>query len=235
MVFRSEPLSKENKALLKYLGIIFVAVLITYKLPQDSYSIIQYIVRPIRFDNSVLTLSGAIPLILFFIGIRGLLNLERFKGKSKIFLFLIMIILLIPGMKKTLDFTSASYFYLLKSGLQTIDIEDSDVKFAFQDNELTINFKLVLIDFGKESNQFKIKAHLPEKIATHIGKEILEFKKEYRTYGHKNVKTIEEEMVIQLDNKEDVESLMDSQWFWETFQYELYNENESIKIIVHGI
>lgn len=57
-------LSKDNKKLLKYLGILFILGLSAYKLPHDSYSIIQYIIRPIRYKNSTIYLSGIVPLDL---------------------------------------------------------------------------------------------------------------------------------------------------------------------------
>ncbi len=57
-------LSKDNKKLLKYLGILFILGLSAYKLPHDSYSIIQYIIRPIRYKNSTIYLSVIVPLDL---------------------------------------------------------------------------------------------------------------------------------------------------------------------------
>jgi hypothetical protein len=60
-------LRRHNKELLKYLGIIFIVVLISYKIPHDSYSISQYVIRPIKFRNSVLYLSGILPLALFLL------------------------------------------------------------------------------------------------------------------------------------------------------------------------
>ena len=77
-------MSKDNKDLLKYLGIIFIAILLIYELPHDSYSLIQYIIPPIRSNNSVIYLSGLVPLILLIVGINGLFKLERFEGKSKL-------------------------------------------------------------------------------------------------------------------------------------------------------
>jgi len=70
-------LSKDSKRLLKYLGLIFISALLTYKLPRDTYSIIQYLIKPIRFENSVLFLSGLFPLILLIVGIKGLLKMAR--------------------------------------------------------------------------------------------------------------------------------------------------------------
>ena len=105
-------LSKDNKMLIKYLGIIFISTLLTYKLPHDSYSIIQYIIRPIRYKGSTIYLTGIIPLVLFFIGIKGLFKIERFADKSKILLFIVIILIIIPIMKGTLDFTRTSYLWL---------------------------------------------------------------------------------------------------------------------------
>lgn len=77
----------DNKKLFKYLGIIFISVLICYKLPHSSYSIIEYIIRPIRINYTTIYLAGLIPLVLFIIGIKGLFKLKRNEKKSKFFYF----------------------------------------------------------------------------------------------------------------------------------------------------
>ena len=90
-------MSKDNKKLIWYLGIIFIAILLTYKLPHNSNSIIQYVISPIRVgNNSVFYLSGIIPLVLLIIGISGLFKLERFRSTSKLLIFITIILLVIP-------------------------------------------------------------------------------------------------------------------------------------------
>ncbi len=73
---------KENKKFLIGLGILFLMVILTYPLPHNSYSLSQYILRPIILSNGVISLSGVIPLILFIIGVKYIYQIEKFKMKS---------------------------------------------------------------------------------------------------------------------------------------------------------
>jgi hypothetical protein len=228
-------LSKDNKRLLKYLGIIFIAVLLTYKLPHDSYSIIQYIIRPIRYKNSTIYLSGIIPLILFIIGIKGLFKLERFAHRSKILIFIVVTFIIIPVMKSTLDFTRTSYYALKGTGLRAVDIVDANADLTSSNKELAIDLKLELIDYGKRGNEFKIRVHLPEKLSEYTGKEFYEFEKNYVTHGNRNKIKIDEQIVIKSDNDNLYSTLSGSQWYLDEFEYELYNEKEVIKIIDRGL
>lgn len=227
-------LSEDNKKLFKYLGIVFIAVLLTYKLPHDSYSIIQYIIRPIRYKNSVIYLSGIIPLVIFIIGIKGILSLERFEGKSKILIFLLIVMIIIPIMNWSLDFTRTNYHWLKRDGLKAVDIVDTDINLNGSNEELTINFKLELIDYSRSQNEFKIRVYLPKTLSDYVGKEFYEFEKDYRTYGNRNILNIKEQIVVRLDNDYTRKNSFDSQWYWEDAEYQLYNKKEVIKIIEHG-
>lgn len=226
---------KDNKRLLKYLGIIFIAVLLTSKLPHDSYSIIQYIIRPIRYKNATIYISGIIALILYFIGIKGLTNLERFADKNKILIFIAVLVIIIPLMKWTLNFSRTNYHWLIDDGLKAVDIVDANINLAGSNNELTIILKLELIDYSRGQNQFKIRAYLPPKLSEYTGKKFYEFENDYITYGNRNIMNIEEHIVVKLDNDLALRILDDTQWYWEDSEYELYNEQEVIKIIDHGL
>lgn len=227
-------MDKDNKKLFKTLGIIFIAVLLTYKLPHNSYSIIQYIIPPIRSNNSVIYLSGLVPLILFIIGIKGLFNLERFKDKSKLLVFIIVLIIVIPLMKWTLDFSRTNYHWLKNDGLNAIDIQDSNISLSGFDNEMTVNVSIELKDYSRKQNRFKVRIYLPESLNTYTDKEFYEFENYYFTHGNRNITNIEEEIVLELD-KEEINELFESKWHWENVEYEIYNDEETIKIIQHGL
>jgi hypothetical protein len=228
-------LNKDNKKLLKSLGIIFIAVLLKYRLPHDSYSIIQYIIRPIRFKNTVLYLWGIIPLMLLFIGIREILYSERFAGKGKILNFLIIILIIIPVMNLSLDFTRTNYHWIMRDGLNAVDIADSKIDLGGPDDQLTINFKLKLIDYSRSQNEFKIRVYLPKSLRDYVGKDFYEFENDYRTYGNRSILNVEEQIVAKSDNNYSQQRLFDSGWYLEDVEYELYNKKEVIRIIEHGL
>ncbi|MCY6485057.1 hypothetical protein OW763_11970 [Clostridium aestuarii] len=227
-------MSEDNKKLFKYLGIVFIAVLLTYKLPHDSYSIIQYIIRPIRYKNSVIYLSGIIPLAVFIIGIKGILSLERFADKRRILIFLLIVTIIIPIMNWSLDFTRTNYHWLKRDGLNAVDIVDTDINLNGSNEELTINFKLELIDYSRSQNEFKIRVYLPKSLSDYVGKDFYEFEKHYRTYGNRSILNVKEQIVVRLDNDYTRKSSFDSQWYWEDVEYQLYNKKEVVKIMEHG-
>lgn len=227
-------LSKDNKDLLKYLGIIFIAVLLIYELPHDSYSIIQYILPPIRSNNSVIYLSGLVPLILFIIGINGLFKIERFEGKSRLLVFIAVIIIVIPLMRWTLDFSRTNYHWIKGDGLQAIDMVNSNISLNGSDTKTIIKINLELKDYSRKENKFKIRVYLPEGLNSYNDKEFYEFENDYFTHGNRNITNIEEEIVLQL-NREKKNELFESKWHREDVEYELYNDEETIKIIQHGL
>lgn len=227
-------MDKDNKNLLKYLGIVFIAVLLTHKLPHNSYSIIEYIIPPIRNNNSVIYLSGLVPLILFVVGIKGLFKLERFKGKSKLLVFIAVIVIVIPLMRWTLDFSRTNYHWIKDDGLRAIDIENSNISLSGSDSKITVKVNMELKDYSRKQNKFKIRIYLPESLNSYTGKEFYEFENYYFTHGNRNITNIEEEITLKLD-KENTDKLFESKWHWENVEYELYNDEEAIKIIQHGL
>lgn len=228
-------LSKDDKRLLKYLGIIFIAVLLTYKLPHDSYSIIQYIIRPIRYKSSVIYLAGIIPLLLFIVGTKGLFNLERFAEKNRILLFIAVVAIIIPVMRWTLDFTRTNYHWVKGDGLKAVDMVDANVNLGTSNDELAININLKLIDYSRGQNKFKIRMYLPKTLSDLVEKEFCDLEMEYVTYGHRRILNVEEQIVVKFDNEHTGSDIADSKWYREDFEYELYNEKEVIRIIDHGL
>ncbi|WBW99418.1 hypothetical protein [Oceanirhabdus sp. W0125-5] len=228
-------MSDDNKKLFKYLGILFLAVLLTYRLPHDSYSISHYILRPIRHKNSVFHLTGLLPLVTFIIGIKRILSLERFANKSKILIALLIIIVVLPIMEWSLDFTRTNYHWLRRDGLKSVDIVESDINLENFNDELTISFNLKIKDYSRKQNKFKIRVYLPKSLSNNIGNEFYEFENEYRTHGNRSVTTIKEQFVVKLDNYSIQKILFKTKWYWEDVVYELYDEKEVIKNIKHGL
>lgn len=225
---------KDNKNLLKYLGFIFISIILTYKLPHDSYSIIQYMIPAIRHNNSVTYLSGIVPLIFFIIGIKGIFNLERFKSKNKLLVFILVIAIIMPLMTKTLDALRVSYHFIRRDGLQAIDIKDSDVNIDSLDDKTVMKINIDLKSYSTRQSEFKIRIYPPKSITTYTDEEYYEFKDYYFTHGSNSTTSVEEDIVLNLTSKE-VNEVYKSNWFWDDIVYELYNDKESVKIIQHGL
>lgn len=227
-------LSNDNKKLLRYLGLLFIYVLLTYKLPHDSYSIIQYVIKPIRYKNGVIHLLLIIPFVIFIISIKGILSLKRFASKSKILIFLLILLIILPIMKWSLDFTRTNYHWLKKDGLNAVDLVNANINLNGSSEKLTVNFKLELIDYSRSENKFKIRVYLPKSLSDYVGKEFYEFENDYRTYGNRSILNIREQIVVVLDDDYIRKDLFDSRWYREDVEYQLYNENQVITIKKHG-
>ncbi len=225
---------KGDVNLMKYLGYIFLALILTYRLPQNPYSIIQNIIPPIQTSNGVLYLSGIVPIILIILGTTGLFKLERFSGQNNIFIFIVVIVLIIPLMRWTLDITRTAYHLVRDDGLKAIDIEDSNISLSGSDIETIIKVNLELKNYSKKDNIFKIRIYYPESIKKHMDKNFYEFDGYHSTHGRRNKINIEEKIELDLDENE-TDELFESEWFWEDIEYELYNDDESIIFIQPGI
>ncbi|XJS49722.1 hypothetical protein ACF3M2_14070 [Tissierella carlieri] len=228
-------MSNDNKRLLKYLGIIFMSVLLSYRFPQSSCFTTQYIIKPIRYKGSIIYPSSMLSIALLLIGLKGLFNLERFADKNNILLLIIVITIIMPMMKWTLDVTRTNYHWLKGDRLKAIDIVDTIISSVSNSKELTINLKLELIDYGRRNNEFKIRVYLPKTLRDYTQKEFYDFENYHITYGNRNKQTVNEQIVIKLDNEDERRKLFDTMWRGKEFKYELYNENEVVKIINHGL
>ncbi|GAA0180909.1 hypothetical protein SH2C18_35220 [Clostridium sediminicola] len=79
-------------------------------------------------------------MIVYIIGIKGILKLERFSGKSKILIFMLVAIIIVPIMKWSLNFTRTNYHWIMRDGLNAVDLEDSRIGLGISDEELTYSF-----------------------------------------------------------------------------------------------
>ncbi|SHN88454.1 hypothetical protein [Desulfitobacterium chlororespirans] len=228
-------MGKNLKGAFIYLGIIFISMVLVYKLPQDSYSMIQYIIKPIRFENSVLNLSGLIPLIMLFIGIRGLCRLEWFADKSKLLITIIVLILVMPAMGGTLDIAKTIYLSNLNNQMRSIDFKDIDIKVSsITDNDVTLNIKLELTDYREDMSDFQIRMYLPDSWTVYFDKEFIDFEESYKSFGRRRPIIVDKEISVQLADGITRDNVFDSQWYWETFEFELFNNIDSSKLIYHG-
>lgn len=226
-----KDMKKDNKRLLQYLGLIFIAVLLVYRLPYRPYSIIQYLIPPIKLgNNSRLYLSGLIPLIIFIIAIQGLFKLERFKGKSKVVIFFLVLIILIPLMNWILDVSRTNYHWIKGDELKAIEIEESSISLNGSSEETSLSFTLDIKDYSKKANNFKIRIVLPENMSRYTDKKTYELDDDYFTYGRRDLNHIEGRVDLELKDEDTQRQLFESDWSGEEIEYEFYNEKEKFRL-----
>lgn len=214
-------MSKDSKALLKYLGIMFIAVLLMYKLPQDSYTVVEYIIRPIPIGNGVLTLAGIVPVGLFILGFFGMCRLERFAGKNKVALFIILVLLVLPVMKGSVDAAKRGYYWLTDNGLETINLQQASIMTSSSQDRILLTIHLELVDYGKTPNSFRVKVYPPATLKEILDREFIEFDGSYTTHGGGSSLVLQHS--IDLYDRYD--------WnFLDTYVFELYNDETWVRL-----
>lgn len=227
----------DNQKLILNLSVLFLGVLCTYKVPYDTYTIIQYMIRPIPVGNGgTLHLSGLVPLVLYFIGLRGLFRLERFAKTSKILLFVAFLIIVLPVMKWGLDTARTSYHWMRRDKLQAVDIVDASINLSGSHGNITIRSSLEFIDYSSGNNHFQVRMYLPQSIRDYLGEDFIEFDHHVITYGQRNhSRDFTKEFKMELADESVWRGIFDSKWHREDYKYQFYNEHESIEITVRAM
>lgn len=227
-------MNTDTSGLLKSLFIIFIGVFLFYPLSHDSYSLIQYIIPPIRFEKSVLYLAGLFPLAMFYIGIKGLFKLKWFKNR-KVLITIMVIWLVIPGMRSTLDFAKSIYLSSLPGRLVAIDLVEANVRIGeITDKGAKIKVDLVLLSCDSEIKDFKVKMHMPESLRAYFHGDDINFKESYRAAGRNHQISIREEKILKLADGITAHDVYKSRWYRETYYFDVYNENESLRLTYHS-
>lgn len=223
-------LSNDNKRILKALGIIFIAVLLNYKLPHKPYSTIEYIIRPIKKGNTTIYLAGFIPLILIVIATNILAKVEKLKYRNTSLIFIAILVIITPIMRKGLDITRTVYHFLADDGLYSIELLNIRTSLGITDNNAKIDIKLDLKDYGKGDKVFKIRIYFPEELKEIIGEEYYESERVHSIYGNRKLRSIDEVIVFKLEEDNLKEKLLNDWKINGKFEYEFYNEEEAIRI-----
>lgn len=227
-------LSKDNKKFMIYIGMLYLAIFLSYKIPHDSRSLVEIIIKPIRDGSSVFYPSSFLSLALFLVGIFGFINLERFAKRSKFLIFLLMIMLFLPFMKWTIDISRTTYYSLLQDNLNAVDIEDSHISFNGDNDKLTLTAMFTLVDYGNSQKKFKCRIHLPKTLSKLTGVEVYELQTIYMTNGKRMKMNITETFDLYLKDNASLNNISRSEWYNEDTIYELYNDKEAVRIIDYG-
>ena len=210
---------------------MFIVSLITYKLPHKSYSIIEYIIRPIKKGSSTFYISGFIPLILIIIVTNDLSKTEKFKLRNSSIIFIAMLVIIMPLMRQSIDATRMAYHFLIDDGLSSIEILDTSTSLGIVDRGVKMDIKLKLKDYGKEPKKFEVRIYFPEEVREIINQEYYESERIHITYGSGKIRDIDEVIFLELKEEEARDKLFNYWRYGGKFEYELFNEDESIRII----
>lgn len=227
-------MKSETKKLLKYLVVLFIMVIISKPLPHTSYSIIEYIIRPFKLGNGTMNLSGIIPLILFIYCISGIFRLEKYKN-SKVVTFFVIAIAVIPFMNWTIDMTRMGYHFIRQDGLNSVDLTESNISIVNNLDTITLNVSLTMKDYSRSNKEFKIRVFLPKTLRETLDLEYYEIDNTYITHGGSNLLSVQEDIIFQNVEYYKIVQINHSDWYREKVVYELYNDNQTIKVIDYGM
>ncbi|WP_026477900.1 hypothetical protein [Alkaliphilus transvaalensis] len=226
----------KDKKLFKYLGLLFITILLNYKLPHNSNSIIQYIIPDITNGTRTLHISSFPILILFAFSIGRLFDLPRFKEHNKILLFIVVIVVVIPLMVYSINFSRTAFHTIAGSELSALDCDFKNSSIDFNhinDDEAEIKVRLELIDYTTKDKAFKVNVHIPDQWKLFFGVEYFQLPEMYTTEGHNKI-TIEEVLYFEIGEGYKLLDVLNFRWRNETFYYELYNDEERIMLKDHG-
>lgn len=226
-------MKSETKKLLQYTAVLFLMVLISKQLPHTSYSMIEYIIRPFKIGNGTMKLSGIVPLILFIFCVRGIFRLEKFKN-SKVVTFLVIVIAILPIMNWTIDMTRTGYHFIRRDGLNGIDFEESKISLLGYEDTVTLNVNITIRDYSRGNDEFKIRVYLPKTMSESLDLEYYDLDNTYITHGGSYGLSVQEDIVLHNVDIKNKNNLFQSNWHQEKVIYELYNDDQTIRIVDYG-
>jgi hypothetical protein len=232
-----QVISDENRKSLKYVGCIYIAVLFIRKVPHDSYSFAEYVIRPIHIGEITVYLSGIVSLVLFIVGFLGLCKIKKFYGIRKLGVLLLIFAVFIPFINWTIDSMRSNYHWVFKDGLNSVEITESEVSLITDKDGRKLDFELELIDYNRSGNEFKIRVYLSKSLYEAIGQEYIDFNGVFHTSGNRNKIKVGEIVNVNYKIPGDYNdnSFIYQSLYYEDLTYELYNESNSIKILRRGL
>ena len=214
--------NNDKKRVFISLGIIFITVLLVYKLPHRTYSIIEYIIRPIEIRGNTYIISGFVPIILIIWATNILSKIEKLKGRNTSIIFIAILVIVMPVMKLGIDITRTGYYSIKNEDVSSIEIIDTRAILSIEDNRAIINANLTLKNYSIRDKSLMIRTYFPEELAQIINKTYYESGTVHRTYGNRKVRDIQEIISIELKDEKVREELLN---YWRSgpeLEYELY-------------
>ena len=231
---RGESVKQLNREVVKYIGFLVLSILLMTKLPHGSLKMIEYLIPPIRFGHSMLELGGIIPIILFVVAVQGLLRQEFIKGRNKValaILFLGSISLFTSSFRAV-----GSVYYRTINDIRSIVFENSDIYITEQTDEgVLVKVDLKVRDYSKKGNVLTVVMHLPDSFEAAFGVKQLTFKEKFYTKGDGSVLKIDQEFKLLFKQEDSAENFEHSDWYFDTFKYELRSEERKNILTARGV
>lgn len=223
---------KENKRFVIYISILFLSVLLSYPLPHRSLSTIQFLIPAIHYGNSTIFISGIIIIILFLIGVVGIISTRDYK-RNKLVLVIIVAIIVPAIMSYMLDLTRTTYHTIKKDSVQSIDILESHISLNRVNDDFSVNIKLDLKNYNFHPNRFNIRVYLPKTLSIYTGITNFDFSDSYIIRHLNDSLSVNESFDVHVSD-EAYNYLTASNWSNESVQYELYDENTTSTYIKYS-
>ncbi len=227
--------TKERKKYFMYLGLLFLATLLTYKLPHNSVSFLEYFIKPIRLGSITIHFSSFIPIGLILFSIIGITNLKQSRIRSKFLMIIILFMVILPFMKWSLDSTRSLFYKSQKQTITSLDIEKADISINGTNNKITVTMAFSVIDYGRGNQRFQFRVNLPPSLSEFTKVSTYESDTMYWSNANRDPLYIVETFDIIFDVDPTMDQFSRIHTYDEATIYELYNEKESVQIIDQGL
>lgn len=216
---------KENKRIITFIIIIVLTVLLSCPIPHRSISVIQYLIPPIRYNNATIYFSTIIFIVLYIIGIVGIISSG--KNKRNIYRVLFVVVFILPSfIYWMLDVTRSGYHTLKNDTVQSVDILESHISLNKVNEDVNLTLNLKLKNYNFHPTRFRIKVYLPKTLSFYTGITSYDFSDSYIISPLDDSLSINESFEIPVSD-DAYDSITSSNWFNESVRYELYDENIS--------
>ena len=226
-------MAKGHKRYFRAVLIIFIAAFCNMKLPHSSRSVIQYIIPPIKTSNgSRLYLSGVPIIIAILWGYKEIVKSNYFnmnKVLRAIFIFFIILPTIFKGVN-----TIKTPYYILNSGLKTIEIVNSKLVFGLDyEPNSEIKVELNLKNYSNEVKRFNISLSIPESLRTVISESTVMLPDTYTVAPHQNSIDIDETIEFKYIDGRSRADIIHSHYHFDNYEIYLLNEEDELAIVLN--
>ncbi|QIB70380.1 hypothetical protein Ami103574_14250 [Aminipila butyrica] len=218
---------------LRAVVVVLITAFCAMKLPHQDKAIFDLLIPAIKLSpGSRLYLNGVLPLVLLLWSYKEIVKSNYFKS-GKITIFLVMFFILVPFTFKAMDVIKIPY-YVLSSGLKSIDVVESDYSFSNEPDGNTINIDLSLKNYGKEVKDLNVAIDLPKSLEKIIDTDPIALSEQYTVDKQHGILQIKESIPFKYKEGFSEEDLFNTYYFYDDYKIILSKADEKLTIIQKG-
>lgn len=143
----------------------------------------ERIFKPINFANGIFYYSTIIVIIIVYNCLKNINDEKENYFINSFFSRMIVVVILINGFL-WINTYSTKFYKSFSHNLNSIymDRDETSVEFDFEENKLSLNGKISLLNCGNEVQEFRVKIKSPSLVKNHINKDYVVLKNKIQVY-----------------------------------------------------